>query len=249
MPNRASELTWQRDPSHRDGHGDAAAAGAERRGLTREAIVGVAIRIADADGFDAVSIRRVATELGVRPMSLYTHIAAKADLAALMANELVGLMLVEDLPSGDWREALREIARRTHATFKAHPWALEAFARRPRLGPNVVLHAKQMARAVSSLPLTPEEVWTVLGIVDDYVLGHALRVATSGNARDLDEILSADDLAEFPELAVLSEVDIARASEERFELGLQTVLDGVEQRYLRDGRRTGGSRRPRRRAG
>lgn len=226
MANRAEDLRWE--------HTATRAADSQKVALTREAIVKAAFLVADTQGLDAVSIRRVATELGVGPMSLYTHISAKADLIALMANELVSEMLVSEPLSTDWREALSQIARRSHRAFVSHPWALEAFARRPRLGPNVVLHAKQMARAVASLRLSPSDVWTLLGIVDDYVLGHALRVATSGNAQDLENALTPIDLSEFPELASLSSVDLQRATSHRFEVGLQTVLEGVERTFLGD---------------
>jgi AcrR family transcriptional regulator len=230
VPNRATGLDW----------GDAVEAVPESGqvriprsgGLTAPAIVEAAIAVADADGLDAVSIRRVAALLGVRPMSLYTHIASKDELLDLMANELVGLMLIEEPASNDWREALGEIARRSHATFVAHPWVLAAFARRPRPGPNAARHAKQMALAVAGIGLAPAEVWTVLGIVDDYVLGHALRVATTGNARDLEASMSVTDRAEVPEVAALPDVDHARTTSDSFELGLQTVLDGVERRFL-----------------
>jgi AcrR family transcriptional regulator len=194
--------------------------------------VEAAFAIADAEGLTAVTIRRVAAELDVHPMSLYTHIASKADLFALMSNELVGLMLAEEpLPAG-WREALSEITRRFHAAWVAHPWGLELFARGTRLAPNASRFAKQLAAAVAGLDLESGEVWTLLGIVNDYAIGHALRTASSGATQDLDEALSPDDLAEFPELSALQAVNRVRGSSERFEIGLQAVLDGVERRFL-----------------
>lgn len=204
-----------------------------RRGrLSTESIVAAAIAVADAHGLDAVSIRRVAAALGVRPMSLYTHIASKDELLDLMANELLALMLIEPPLPDDWREALSAIARRSHATFVAHPWVLSAFARRPRPGPNTMRHAKQMARAVSTLELESDEVWTVLGIVDDYVLGHALRYASRQHAHDIDAALSDQDREEVPELAALRRVVLSRNTSDNFETGLQTVLDGIEQRFV-----------------
>jgi AcrR family transcriptional regulator len=229
MPNRATGVTWDRAL---DGAGDPKLSRPPRGGLSAQAIVDTAIAIADVDGLDAVSIRRVAAVLEVRPMSLYTHIVSKDELLDLMANELVGLMLVDQPPSGSWREALSEIARRTRAVFVAHPWVLAAFVRRPRPGPNAARYAKQLLRAVEALQFAPTDVWTVLSIVDDYVLGHALRHATSGNASDLEASLSPADRAAQPELSALPELDGARATGDNFEVGLQTVLDGVEQRFV-----------------
>ena len=209
--------------------------------LSAQAIVDAAVAVADRDGLDAVSIRRVAALLGVRPMSLYTHIASKDELLDRMANELVGLMLIDVLPDGDWRTRLSAIARRVHATFVAHPWALAAFARRPRTGPNAAVYAKQQVRAVAELGLTPSDMWVMLGIVNDFVLGHALRVGTRGVARDLDASLTSSDLAELPELAALPDVDDARHSDDSFERGLQTVLDGVAIRFASAAAATTGS--------
>jgi AcrR family transcriptional regulator len=192
-----------------------------------------AIRVADADGLDAVTMRRLAGELGTRPTSLYAHVASKADLLELMANELVGMMLVDKPLADDWREALRELSRRVHAVFVAHPWTAQVLARRPRMGPNAVRRAKQLARAVDGLRLGPAEVWTLLAIVDDYVMGNALRVATGANDRGADSAITSGDLVEFPELAALPNSRLIRSHIERFEIGLEVMLDGIERHFLR----------------
>ena len=96
MPNRASDdLVWD-EPE------DAGPAT-----LSRADVVAAALALADAEGLEAVSIRRVAAELGVRPMALYTHIASKDDLVALMLHEMSGELLVPEPLPDDWREALQ----------------------------------------------------------------------------------------------------------------------------------------------
>jgi AcrR family transcriptional regulator len=194
MPNRASELVWDEpEPRAQDG-------------LTRAIVVRAALAIADADGLGAVSIRRVAAQLDVRPMSLYTHIASKDDLVELMVNEAVAEVVVPEPLPEHWRDALAEIARHSYAAFVAHPWVLEAFSRRTRIGPNVARHAEQSMTAVAGLGLDWREARAVLAIVDDYTLGHSIRAATFAS------------VADFP-------------GEDTFELGLDTVLDGVERRF------------------
>jgi AcrR family transcriptional regulator len=230
MPNRATGITW--DPTLDDDAPEMIGTRTTRGGLSTQAIVETAIAIADVDGLDAVSIRRVAAILEVRPMSLYTHIVSKDELLALMANELVGSVIIEDPLPADWREALTLIARRQFRMFSSHPWLLSLFARRPRHGPNAARQAKQLTRAVESLRLRPEDVWRLLGIVNDYVLGNAMRIATAGTAKDLVENLSAEDKAALPETGALSRVEATRLDDEGFELGLQTVLDGVERRFV-----------------
>ena len=79
---------------------------ARQRRLTPETIVAAAIDIADAEGLDAVSIRRVAAKLDARPMSLYGHISSKDDLLASMADRVTEEMLVRKPLPEDWREAI-----------------------------------------------------------------------------------------------------------------------------------------------
>lgn len=231
MPNRATGLPWDRlDASTRED--DHAEPCSTRARLSTQAIVDTAITIADVDGLDAVSIRRVAAILEVRPMSLYTHIVSKDELLALMANELVGTLLIEGPLPEDWREALTLTSRKMFRTFVSHPWLLALFTRRPRPGPNAALQAKQSAGAVQSLRLPPDEMWTMLGIVHDFVIGNALRLATSGVAEDLLASLSEEERATQPELATLNQSEKARLARDGFEIGLQTVLDGIERRFV-----------------
>jgi AcrR family transcriptional regulator len=203
MPNRAPELVWEEEVS--DGS------------LTRAAIVLAAMEIADAEGLDAVSIRRVAARLGVRPMSLYTHIASKEDLIALMLNEAVaGVLLPEPLPE-DWREALRAIAHRSYHEFLAHPWALEALGRASRIGPNLQRHGEQSEAAVAPLGLARDDAWHVLRLVDAYTIGQAMTVASLERVREV----HGEFVADVPDLP------------DAFDVGLETVLDGVEHRFNR----------------
>jgi AcrR family transcriptional regulator len=140
--------------------------------LSRESIVAAAIAIADSDGLEAVSIRRLATKLGARPMSLYSHIERKGDLIDLMVDEVMGgAILPEPPPSGDWRDDLRRIAQRTREIIRAHPWVIAIAFRRPLIGPNALRHIDQSLAAVSSLPLSPERKRAVLLAVDTYTLG------------------------------------------------------------------------------
>jgi AcrR family transcriptional regulator len=229
MPNRATGAPWDRIVAEASGPDEVRTT---RSGLSTQAIVDTAIAIADVDGLDAVSIRRVAAILEVRPMSLYTHIVSKDELLALMLNELLGRALVEHPLPEDWREALTLTSRKLFRTFASHPWLLALLARRPRPGPSGAQHAKQLSTAVESLGLPPEEMWTLISIVNDYILGHALRVATTGSTSDLVDHLSEQERAELPGVDALARTEETRLAGEVFELGLRTVLDGVEHRFV-----------------
>ncbi|GAA3121614.1 TetR family transcriptional regulator [Streptosporangium carneum] len=213
--------------------------------LTREAIVASAIAIADAEGIDAVSIRRVAAELGARAMSLYTHIERKEDLFDLMADEVNAEILVEGELPGDWREAISAIVRRTREVLRRHPWLVDLVSRRPQVGPNGLRHGEQSLAALSRLRIEPEWKWRIIAAVDDYALGFVIRegmrqegsrgYAWTQAERDalmrpyLREFI---DSGEFPNLAPLladgaPDVEGGDRADDDFERGLRWMLDGI----------------------
>ncbi len=200
--------------------------------LSPEAITEAAIRLADAKDLEAVSIRRVAAELDARAMSLYDHFGSKRDLLAAMNDEVVGEMLVSQPLPKEWRQAVAVSARTMFAAYARHPWAIFVTVKRVDPGPNAIKLAKQMARALATLPLEHGDVWQVQGIVNDYVLGYSFRTVGTVTPEGMEAAIAATDVVEFPELAALPDNLRSRSSIERFELGLQTVLDGVERRFL-----------------
>jgi AcrR family transcriptional regulator len=219
MPNRASDLIWD-EPE--------AAAPAT---LTRAAVVQAALDVADAEGLDAVSIRRVASELGVRPMSLYSHIASKDDLVALMLHETSGQMLVAEPQPADWREALRRIARAAYDSYVAHTWMMQAFGRGTRVGPNMLRRAEQSAAAVEGLGLDPTDAWIALSIVHEWTMGHALHVVTLREDAELEGQLRTADPGEFPRMSSVFGAGREQAPVALFEAALEVVLDGIERRF------------------
>src|SRR5262244_701385 len=112
--------------------------GGRRPRFTRQQIAAVALAIADAEGFDAVSMRRIAAELGAGTMTLYYYVRTKDELIALMDDAIMGEILIpeDEIPEG-WREGMAEIARRSHAIFVRHPWSLESL-RNAEGGPNAL---------------------------------------------------------------------------------------------------------------
>src|ERR1700682_2087627 len=109
-----------------------------KSGLTREKIAIAALAMADKEGCGAVSMRRVAQDLKVGTMSLYYYVKTKDDLIAMMDDALMGECLLPSLPKG-WKRAIVEIARRTHALFIRHPWALSSMLSAPP-GLNAMRH-------------------------------------------------------------------------------------------------------------
>jgi AcrR family transcriptional regulator len=215
--------------------------------LSRKAIVAAAVEIADADGLEAVSIRRLATKLDARPMSLYSHIGRKGDLIDLMVDEVMaGAIIPGGPPTDDWREALRQIARRTRESTRAHPWMIAAAFHRPFLGPNTLRHIDQSLAAVSELPLSPERKRAVLLAVDTYTLGFvrwevmspkgdkggtpcAGRPEGGPTAAEMDAYIAAQAASgDYPYLAeFVGREMVLGVKAEKFEIGLEWLLTGI----------------------
>jgi len=122
--------------------------GSRRATYTREQIARKAVEIADAEGFSAVSMRRVASELGAGTMTLYHYIRDKDDLVALMENEMMSeLILSEEVLTDDWRESIAEIARRSREALRRHRWTSDV-PPGTEGGPNGIRHFDQSLRAL-----------------------------------------------------------------------------------------------------
>jgi AcrR family transcriptional regulator len=107
--------------------------------LTRERVLSAAVALADRDGIDAVSMRKLANELGIGAMSIYTHVRDKDDLLIGMADSVI-----EEIPSrrqpADWRAALRATILGARTTVLRHPWAPRIIETRPEPGPAALRH-------------------------------------------------------------------------------------------------------------
>ena len=217
---------------------------------------GLALEIADAEGFEAVSMRRLAAELGAGTMSLYHYVATKDELVALMDDALMAEALVPEgeMPPG-WREALGAVARRTRAAMLRHPWALVAL-QESQFGPNAMRHFEQSLAAVAGTGLEPSAKFELLALVDDYVFGNVLHTteakkraaiaeANPEMVKAIIELGTAQvQSGAFPHIAALfagavkgdgTEVSPGPALDEgtlarQFESGLQAVLDGAASR-------------------
>jgi AcrR family transcriptional regulator len=218
---------------------------------TRAEIARTALGIADTEGFDAVTMKRIATELGAATMTLYYYVRNKADIVALMQDAVLEDILIPDgeLPSG-WREAVTLIARRTRDVAVAHPWAISSL-NQAQFGPSAMRHYEQSLAALAATRLSYPQKTEVTAILDDYVTGNATHtievherlraVASNPNlfaeAKTYGEALMST--GEFPELEALAEHARGTGSEigplgqldRQFEIGLAALLDGIEQHY------------------
>jgi AcrR family transcriptional regulator len=147
---------------------------AQQPSLSREQIVRAAIELADAEGDEALSMRRIAAQLGVGTMSLYWYIASKQDLFDLVYDAVLGELDLAKRPSGDWRADLRHFAGEMRALLLRHSWLGVLLDSRPPLGPNGLRFTEQCLAAIDGLGLDGPTMIMVLETLVSYVNGFAL---------------------------------------------------------------------------
>lgn len=209
--------------------------------LNRERIVRAAIRLADADGLEAVSLRKVATALGVGPMRLYSYIASKEELLDLM----VDAAYAEIRPVGDgWREVLRSLAESTRQAAHEHEWLADLLGGRPQLGPHALANGEAVVARLDGVDL--DDVMPTVAAVNAYVIGAVRREIAARRAErasGMDErrwqaalgpyLERAFATGRFPALATVVR-DAAHLDADRtFRMGLDFLLDGIEARVAR----------------
>jgi AcrR family transcriptional regulator len=231
---RALELLWYgRRPS---GRGPAPA-------LALDQIVEVAIEVADAEGVDALSMRRIARELGVGTMTLYRYVPDKRVLLALVLDRVLAPAerAAPRAAGTSWRATLESDAREGRALYLRHPWLLQVNMARPTLGPGSVAGLERTMRGLADLPLSDRDRINVVTSLDGLVTG-AVRQQISyeqvaeESGLDDDEFWGAqlpfmeDAMAsgDYPTMQALADDAFRGTWEEAFELGLRAFLDGLE---------------------
>ena len=204
--------------------------------LSRERIVRAAIQLADADGLDAVSLRKVATALDVGPMRLYGYIANKEELLDL----IVDAVHAEIRSSGDsWREVLRSHAEATRHAAREHEWLADLLGGRPQLGPHALATGETLAAALHGVGV--DAVMPVVGAVNAYVIGAVRREIAERRAEratGMDEkrwqaslgpyLGRAFATGRFPALAAVVRDAAHLDADQTFRMGLDFLLDGIE---------------------
>ena len=218
--------------------------GSRKPRFTRDDIAAAAIRIADAEGFDAVSMRRLAAELDAGTMTLYHYVRTKDELLTLVVDAFLAEVVVppdQGLPR-DWRAAITLIARRTRDALRRHPWILD-ITDDPSIGPNAMRHFDQSWQALMPLEAELEDKLDLISLVDEYVFGFCLHERNNlrddpadGEMMAYIEALLIDD--EYPALSAMvaemglpqvwSRMDAHARGTGRFDRNLARLLDGFE---------------------
>jgi AcrR family transcriptional regulator len=213
--------------------------------LTRERIVAAAIRVADAEGLAQLSMRRIATELGAAPMSLYRHVNGKEELLVSMMDSALGEDPLPARPPKGWRAQLELSSRLQWQGFRRHPWLAPALSiTRPQLILNGMRHTEWALRALDGLGLTIQVMMHVHTTLFSHVRGLALNLEAEAQAEQ-DSGLTSDEwmqtqehgfrviaaTGDFPLLNRLVNSEMELDLDQLFEFGLGCLLEGLE-RYL-----------------
>lgn len=220
-----------------------------RSGLSVRAIVTAAVQIADEHGLDAVSMRKVADELGAGTMSLYTHVPGKAELTELMVDTALGELYADlDEPArqpGGWRAGMEFVARRNWELHLKHPWLMQAASVRPNLGPHAVRKYEAELRPLDGIGLSDVEMDSALALVLGHVEAQArlqnslLQLRREQSDQDwwmeqapvLERLMAGVNLPLAHRVGEASSVayEGAAAPEHVLSFGLARILDGIER--------------------
>jgi len=206
--------------------------------LSRERVLRAAVALADEGGIEALSMRKLADELGVKAMSLYNHVANKDDVLDGIVDSAWGEIVA---PGGDadWKTQIREIAVSAHETLLRHPWASGLWARQ-KPGPARLRYGESLLGCLRDAGFSKNLTYHAYHIIESYILGYTLQVLSyrAVDTEQFEDIAASfvrgDFSAEFPHFTehALQHMESDHDDVNAYELGLDLLLDGLEK--LRD---------------
>ncbi|TRW46050.1 TetR/AcrR family transcriptional regulator [Georgenia yuyongxinii] len=215
---------------------------AERAPLSHERVLRCALALADAQGIGALTMRSLAQELGVKPMSLYHHVANKEAIL----DGIVDLVFAEiELPSpgGDWRTEIRRRAGSAREVLHRHPWAVALMESRSSPGPASLRHHDTMLGTLRAAGFSVEMTGHAYALLDAFVYGHAIQEAGlpftgTDDAAEITSAIAAQFAGgDYPHMVEFATERVLKPGYDfgdEFEFGLGVVLDALE-RLLPDG--------------
>ena len=216
---------------------------ARRTPLNRARVLAVAIALADAEGIEVLSMRRLGRELGVEAMSLYNHVGNKDDLLDGMLDQVAAeIELPADDSAGgaDWRHAARRRAISAHAVLMRHPWAAAMWISRLTIGPARMRYADGVLRSLREAGFGHGSLDRAYHTIENHIVGHALQALgfpldTGELEQAAESFLSSFAEEEYPDLAAHVQYHVENPTDDdEFEFGLTLILDGLDP--LRDAR-------------
>jgi len=211
--------------------------------LSRDEIVRAAIDIADAEGADAISMRRIAQHLHAGAMSLYWHVSSKEELINLVLDEIFGEITLPSKPTGDWRADLRLVCTESRRVLLQHPWAQSLFSLQQGDSPNSLRNIEFALAAMDGLALDTQTKFGIYLSLHVFVEGFVLHEVVFAEMLREQDLTAADwrkamepiqrqitEIGEYQHLAQALENFPTFDSSKHFEFGLDSLLDGIAAR-------------------
>ena len=213
------------------------------RRLTLEAIVDAAAAVIATDGFDALTMRRIAEECGVGVMTLYGYVRTKEEILAALSDRLMGEVELPPATDQPWTEQVANVFRSVHQVFTAHPELAHIAITQPLDGLAAYRGAEVVLGAFRQAGFSDQEAVSAFDALVCYTAGFTARqvaldtgTTPSGRLHRLHG-LPADD---FPNLITLAPLFVSPRLDDRYEEGLALLIDGLASRLTRDRRRASG---------
>ncbi len=213
---------------------------ARQASLSREQIIRAAIELADAEGSEAISMRRIAARLGIGAMTLYGYVADRDALLAHMINDVAAEMAPPEEPSGSWRTDLELVARRFRDVCRRHPWLPSQLGTMPFLiAPRLLAPAEVVLAALEPAGIDLQTAGAVLRLLNNYVVGTTLREAADSPAADSSAGYRPAMTAYLQQLAATGRYPLMSKlgltvlegsvldADQSFDVGLRCLLDGI----------------------
>jgi AcrR family transcriptional regulator len=198
------------------------------------------VQLADAEGVAALSMRRLAADVGVGTMSLYRHVPSKDDLLDLMLDGVAAEIELPAQPSGDWRGDLRQLADQFRDAFRRHPWVLTTPATLPSFGPSTLRLIDFGYSIFTQLGLDIDAAAELYGTVQSYITGFTQAALAEESARRGSGLPDEEWQAvvapyvqqliregRYPTLSRQITDGAPRDPDRSFQFGLDRVLDGI----------------------
>lgn len=205
--------------------------------LNRERVLRGAVAVADAAGIGSLTIRSLAQELGVKPMSLYHHVANKDEIL----DGIVDLVFSEidlPVPEGEWRSEMKRRAISARRVLKCHPWAIPLLQSRTTPGAATLSHHNAVIGSLRGAGFTVEMTAHAYALLDSYIFGFALSEAAlpingPETVAEVAESMMLLVLAEtYPHLLEFTTEHVLQPGYDfgaEFGYGLGLILDGLER--------------------
>jgi TetR/AcrR family tetracycline transcriptional repressor len=205
----------------------------QRAGLSREAVLGAARRIADDEGVDRLTMRRLATALGVVPNAVYTYYPDKEALLDALLDDLLAGVEIGDPDDGDWRDSLVRLMDGSRRLLLAHPRLVPVFLARPGLGPNAARLGELTFRLLRRGGVEGDRAVEAFRVLLTYSLGFAafqaprLRADDGARAETAEAAFAGLPREQFPEMRGLASQLAGPTTDRHFHTGLRWLLDGI----------------------